>query len=136
MSRPSSNTINKNPPSSSSSSLTPAAPTGWSVSRPSAVRPLDDDDDFFGVRSRTVKAAGILKDLKASADAPRSARPSLEVRMNGVGLVFFLPSSEGGRSARRHLRRGGMRNALRLAFQLFLASRSPSLPRKMLILRH
>ena len=85
MSRPS----NNNPKSSSSSAPTPVAQaTGWNVTRPSAA-PLDDDD-FFGVRSRTVKAAGILRDLKESAAAAvgrggyaqgSSARPSLEVRM-------------------------------------------------------
>ena len=72
---------------SSSSSPTPAAavaaPTGWSV-RPAAV-PALDDDDFFGVRSRTFKAASILKDLKESSgsgvSAQGSARPSLEVRL-------------------------------------------------------
>jgi hypothetical protein len=91
VSRPAS-TINKNASSPTPTLLdaatTAAAPaaTGWNVTRPSAA-PVFDDDDFFGVRSRTVKAAGILKDLKEESSAagmggaaPRSSRPSLEVR--------------------------------------------------------
>ena len=82
MSRPSS-TITGAASATSVATPTPAA-TGWNVTRPSAA-PALDDDDFFGVRSRTSKAATILKDLKESSagagSAQGSARPSLEVRM-------------------------------------------------------
>ena len=80
VSRPSSNIQG-----ATSATLTPTpAATGWNVTRPAAATALDEDD-FFGVRSRTFKAASILKDLQESSaggvSAHGSARPSLEVRM-------------------------------------------------------
>lgn len=81
----SANDVKTSSSSSTSSSSVAAVASGWQVTRPPAVSSIDPDD-FFGVRSRTFKAAEILKDVKeqqqkqqGSFPSTSSARPSMEV---------------------------------------------------------